>query len=37
MIEGNLIGKTKDVLFLWSAEKVKVIPLTSSVKEMEIR
>lgn len=37
VIEGNLIGKTKEVLFLWSAEKVKVIPLTSSVKEMEVK
>ncbi len=34
--KGLLIGKTKEVLFLWVNEKVKIIPLASLVKEMEI-
>ena len=34
---GKMIGKTKDVVFLLSGDKVKAIPITSLVKEIEIR
>lgn len=34
--KGILIGKTKEVLFLLKEEKVKVIPFTSLVKEMQL-
>lgn len=34
--EGFMIGKTKEVLFVLVNEKVKIIPLASLVKEMEI-
>lgn len=33
---GQLIGKTKEVLFLLKDQKVKVIPITSSLKEIEL-
>lgn len=33
---GQLIGKTKEVLFLLKDKKVKVIPITSSLKEIEL-
>ena len=32
-----LIGKTKEVIFLFTENKVKVIPITSLVKEIEIK
>jgi len=35
-IEGKLIGKTKEVLFLEENGKVKVILITAAVKEIEI-
>ena len=35
-INGVLIGKTKDIVFLLKNEKVIAIPITSSVKEFEI-
>lgn len=35
-IEGKLIGKTKEVLFLNEKGKVKVILITAAVKEIEI-
>ncbi len=34
-IEGNLIGKTKEVIFLFSKEKVIIIPSTSFIKQIE--
>ena len=34
---GKMIGKTNDVIFLFSDEKVEAIPITSLVKEIEIR
>ena len=34
---GKMIGKTNDVVFLLSGDKVKAIPITSLVKEIEIR
>jgi len=34
--QGKLIGKTKDVMFLLTDEKVQAIPITSLVKEIEI-
>jgi hypothetical protein len=34
---GKMIGKTKDVVFLLSGDKVEAIPITSLVKEIEIR
>ena len=34
---GKMIGKTNDVIFLLSDEKVEAIPITSLVKEIEIR
>ncbi len=36
-INGILIGKTKDILFLLEGEKVKAIPINSLVKEFEIK
>ena len=33
---GIMIGKTKDVIFLMTGEKVEAIPITSLVKEIEI-
>ena len=33
--KGKMIGKTKDVIFILSGEKVEAIPITSSVKEFE--
>jgi len=36
-IKGVLIGKTKDIVFLLQNEKVIAIPITSSVKEFEIK
>ena len=33
---GKMIGKTNSVIFLFSDEKVKAIPITSLVKEIEI-
>ncbi|MDW3648936.1 MAG: hypothetical protein R8P61_17840 [Bacteroidia bacterium] len=35
-IQGQLLGKTKEVLFLHQAGKVKVIMITAAVKEIEI-
>ena len=35
--KGKMIGKTKDVIFILSGEKVEAIPITSSVKEFEIK
>jgi hypothetical protein len=35
-VEGKLIGKTKEVIFLLTDNKVKIIPLTSIVKEIEV-
>lgn len=35
-VEGRLIGKTKEVIFLLTNNKVKIIPLTSIVKEIEV-
>lgn len=32
---GKMIGKTKEMLFLLEEEKVKIIPITSMVKEIE--
>lgn len=37
LINGQLIGKTKEVVFLFTDNKVKVIPITSLVKEIEIK
>ena len=34
--KGKMIGKTKDVIFLWNKNKVDIIPITSLVKEIEI-
>jgi hypothetical protein len=34
---GKIIGKTKDVIFLMNGEKVEAIPITSLVKEFEIK
>lgn len=34
---GKMIGKTNDVVFLLSGDEVKAIPITSLVKEIEIR
>jgi hypothetical protein len=36
-INGILIGKTKDILFLLQNDKVKAIPINSNVKEFEIK
>ena len=36
IIEGKMIGKTQDVIFLLTGEKTKAIPITSLVKEIEI-
>lgn len=36
-INGIVIGKTKDILFLLQNEKVKAIPINSNVKEFEIK
>ena len=36
-INGIVIGKTKDILFLLQNEKVKAIPINSLVKEFEIK
>ena len=35
-VKGRLIGKTKEVLFLLTDNSVKIIPLTSAVKEIEV-
>jgi hypothetical protein len=35
--KGKMIGKTKDVIFLLTGEKVTAIPITSLVKEIEIK
>lgn len=35
-ISGNLIGKSNNILFLWVDKKVKILPITDSVREMEI-
>lgn len=35
--KGIIIGKTKEILFLYSEEKVSAISLTSQVKEYEIK
>lgn len=37
IINGIVIGKTKEVIFLYSDEKVKAVALTSQVKEYEIK
>ncbi len=34
--KGKMIGKTREVIFLLSGEKVKAIPITALVKEIEI-
>lgn len=34
-IKGSLIGKTKEVVFLFSEEKVTIIPSTSFIKKIE--
>ena len=36
-INGKVIGKTKEVIFLLQGEQVKAIPITSTVKEIEIK
>lgn len=36
-INGIVIGKTKDILFLLQNENVKAIPINSNVKEFEIK
>ena len=36
MYPAGMIGKTKDVIFLLTNEKVEAIPITSLVKEFEI-
>ena len=36
IINGNLIGKSNNILFLWVDKKVKILPITDSVREMEI-
>ncbi|RXG20687.1 hypothetical protein [Leeuwenhoekiella aequorea] len=36
-INGILIGKTKDVIFLLQGKKVKAIPINSIIKEFEIK
>ncbi len=36
IVKGKMIGKTKETLFLWKDESVKVIPITSLVKSIEI-
>lgn len=36
-IEGQMIGKTKDILFLLCDDHVKAIPIASNVKELVIR
>ncbi|MCR9290323.1 MAG: hypothetical protein NXI23_23365 [Bacteroidetes bacterium] len=35
-ISGKMIGKTKEVIFLLTDQKVKVIPITALVKEIEL-
>lgn len=37
LIDGKLIGKTKEVIFLFTENNVKIIPITSLVKEIEIK
>ena len=36
-IEGNLIGKTKEVVFLFSEGKVTIIPSTAFIKKIEFK
>jgi hypothetical protein len=36
-INGIVIAKTKDILFLLQNEKVKAIPINSNAKEHEIK
>ena len=36
IIEGKMIGKTKDIIFLLAGENIKAVPITSLVKEIEI-
>ncbi|NNL16158.1 MAG: hypothetical protein HKO81_05915 [Flavobacteriaceae bacterium] len=36
LLEGKLIGKSKEVIFLYTENKVKIIPITSLVKEIEL-
>ncbi|WP_197482031.1 hypothetical protein [Polaribacter atrinae] len=36
-VNGIVIGKTKNVIFLLQGEKVKAIPINSIVKEFEIK
>lgn len=35
-ISGKLIGKTNNVIFIWDNKKVKILPITDSIREMEI-
>lgn len=37
IVDGKLIGKTKEVIFFYTDEKMKIIPITSLVKEIEIK
>lgn len=37
VLEGQLIGKTRDVLFLYTNNKVKIIPIGSAVNDIEIK
>ncbi len=36
IIKGQMIGKTKEMVFLWIENKVKIIPITSVIKEMVV-
>jgi hypothetical protein len=36
LLEGKPIGKSKEVIFLYTEKKVKIIPITSVVKEIEL-
>jgi hypothetical protein len=35
-ISGNLIGKNNNVIFLWTNNKVKILPITDAIRTMEI-
>ena len=37
VIQGKMIGKTKDVFFLLVDDRVKIIPITAFVKEIEVK
>lgn len=37
LTEGKLIGKSKEVIFLYSENKVKLIPINAQIKEIELK